>query len=135
MGELTHAGGIVFRRVNKIPRYLIITSKKNPEYWVFPKGHIVSGESAEQAAKREVLEETGIVASKSKFVGTFQFKDQDKAMDVSFFLMEYVAAKEATEDRKKRWCTYEEGLELLTFEDSRNLLRVSHVLVQESKDK
>lgn len=31
-------------------------------YWVFPKGHVDQGESFEQAAIREVREETGIQA-------------------------------------------------------------------------
>ena len=28
--------------------------------WIFPKGHVEAGESPEEAARREVLEETGI---------------------------------------------------------------------------
>lgn len=33
-------------------------------FWSCPSGHIELGENAEQAAKREVLEETGIIINK-----------------------------------------------------------------------
>lgn len=130
MIEPTHAGGIVFRRNNEVLEYLVINAKKHPEHWVFPKGHIILGEMPEEAAKREILEETGVAAQKISFICNIQFQDQDEIVNVSFFLMEYIATKDQGEPRKKRWCTYEESLQLLTFEDSRDLLRISHILVQ-----
>ena len=32
----------------------------NNSYWVFPKGHPEAGETPEQTAKRELIEETGM---------------------------------------------------------------------------
>lgn len=51
------AGGVV---LNKAGEVLLIRDRQG--YWVFPKGHLDPGETLQQAAVREVAEETGIVA-------------------------------------------------------------------------
>ncbi|ODS33944.1 MAG: putative mutator protein MutT4 [Candidatus Scalindua rubra] len=128
MSEFTHAGGIVIRRNKGTLHYLIVTAKKNPKHWVFPKGHIIVGETPEQTAKREVLEETGVEAKILDFVNTIKFKTRDEAIMAKFYLMEYIAEKGDAEDREKRWCTYDEALDLLSFEETRDLLRQSQPL-------
>ena len=130
MSQLTHAGGIVVRRDKDTIRCLVVTAKKNPQHWVFPKGHINVGETPEQTAKREVLEETGVQAKILDLVGTTEFQTRDEAVKVKFYLMEYVAEKGEAEDRGKRWCTYEEALDLLSFDDTRDLLRQSQPLAR-----
>jgi len=57
-GEVTEitAGGIVFNG----GKVLVLRNLKG--VWVFPKGHVELGESHEQAALREVLEESGLHA-------------------------------------------------------------------------
>jgi 8-oxo-dGTP pyrophosphatase MutT (NUDIX family) len=132
MSELTHAGGIVIRSVNGELQYLIITAKENPDHWVFPKGHIDLGETPEQTAKREVLEETGVEAEIIEFVGTNVFEAKGEAVRVKFFLMKYIGEKGNPENREKRWCTFEEGFKLLTFKDTQNLLQLSQPLAEKS---
>ena len=52
------AGGVVARRIGDLINFLII---KDPYgNWGLPKGHIENGESSEEAAIREVSEETGL---------------------------------------------------------------------------
>lgn len=51
------AGGVVFNQAGEV---LLLRDRMG--YWVFPKGHVDQGESLEQAAIREVQEETGIQA-------------------------------------------------------------------------
>ncbi|MCE5193811.1 MAG: NUDIX domain-containing protein [Candidatus Cryosericum sp.] len=57
-GEITEitAGGIVFNG----DRVLVLKNWK--DVWVFPKGHVELGESREEAALREVFEESGVHA-------------------------------------------------------------------------
>ena len=57
-GEITEitAGGIVFNG----DKVLVLRNWKG--VWVFPKGHVELGESREEAALREVFEETGLHA-------------------------------------------------------------------------
>jgi ADP-ribose pyrophosphatase YjhB (NUDIX family) len=54
----TSSGGVVFRRTNGHVDFLLI---RDPyANWGLPKGHIEGGESPEEAALREVEEETGL---------------------------------------------------------------------------
>jgi len=69
----THAGGIVFRRSRRSVSYLLVRANKPKDAWVFPKGHIESGEDAEKAALREVHEEAGIVATIVSFIGRLEY--------------------------------------------------------------
>lgn len=52
-------GAVVFRYENNVRKYLLIRNKRSA-HWGFPKGHIEPGETDEETALREVLEETGL---------------------------------------------------------------------------
>ena len=52
------AGALIYRIQNNIPYYLLLHYHSG--HWEFAKGHIEEGENPEEAAKREVEEETGI---------------------------------------------------------------------------
>lgn len=52
------AGGIVFRKTPRSIQFAIMKDSYNK--WAFPKGHVEEGESREEAAARETLEELGL---------------------------------------------------------------------------
>lgn len=52
-------GAVIYRKINGKIRFLLIKNKRSSN-WGFPKGHMEDGETPEETAKREVLEETGI---------------------------------------------------------------------------
>jgi 8-oxo-dGTP pyrophosphatase MutT (NUDIX family) len=54
----TSSGGVVYRTSQDGPQVLLIRDPYNN--WGLPKGHIEGGETPEQAALREVEEETGL---------------------------------------------------------------------------
>jgi 8-oxo-dGTP pyrophosphatase MutT (NUDIX family) len=60
--DSANRAGIIFRNGDK---YLLVRGKPNwegrPGKWGFPKGHVHEGETFEDGAIREALEETGIV--------------------------------------------------------------------------
>lgn len=47
--------------------------------WLMPKGHCEPGETLEETARREVLEETGLVAEVGPLLGktAYEFEDED----------------------------------------------------------
>ena len=66
------AGAVVYRSIKGKLRYLLIKNKRSSN-WGFPKGHLEMGETKYDAAKREVLEETGLHVSNAD--GGFVFKE------------------------------------------------------------
>ena len=54
----TSAGGVVFRREGDDVRFLLI--RDSYRNWGLPKGHLEQGEPPADAARREVVEETGL---------------------------------------------------------------------------
>lgn len=69
------AGGLVVDLTSEIPRGALIgrTDRQGRLLWSLPKGHIEAGETAEQAAVREVQEETGIAGDIIGELGTIDF--------------------------------------------------------------
>ena len=55
------AGGVIFRHSAKDPKIIeILLIQDSKQRWTIPKGHIEEGETARQAAEREIREETGL---------------------------------------------------------------------------
>ena len=123
MSRLTHAGGIVVRSYDDGPRYLVVQAAKNPNHWVFAKGHVEADESATEAALREVREEAGVEGQVLDHLGTLSFAQDGETAHVAFYLVQYLRDVPSQEERALRWCGYEEALTLLSFEESCDLLR------------
>ena len=131
MPNYTHAGGIVFKEDNGRIYYLVNTAKNNKNHWVFPKGHIETGESPEQTARREVLEETGIAARIIQYAGSNSYQFEDENVYTAFYLMKFTDKQGQKEDRDIQWGTYEEVMDRLTFDDTKNLLKIAHQKLSE----
>ncbi|MCU1656510.1 MAG: ADP-ribose pyrophosphatase [Pseudonocardiales bacterium] len=69
------AGGLIVDLDGDVPLGALIgrTDKLGRLLWSLPKGHIEEGETAEQAAVREVAEETGITGEILAELGTIDF--------------------------------------------------------------
>ena len=132
---VAQAGAIAFKIVEGAPSLLLVRARKNPEHWIFPKGHIDEGETAEIAASRELEEEAAISAELVAPVGALEFQSGEELVHVEYFLFRFTADIERTEDREVRWCTYEETLELLSHPDAAALLRKAHPLIKNDNSK
>jgi 8-oxo-dGTP pyrophosphatase MutT (NUDIX family) len=86
-GLVRAAGGVVHRRVDGVLEVLIV---HRPRYddWSIPKGKCEPGESDEQAALREVREETGLTCVLEAEIGSTSYVDhRGRDKRVRFFLM------------------------------------------------
>jgi len=123
MAIVAQAGAIVVRSDGDTPHVLLVTAKRDPRHWIFPKGHIEPGERPEATALREAREEAGVVGRVVAPAGTIEFPAGDDTMRVQYFLVEHERDVPPSEARERVWLPFDEALERLTFADSRSLLR------------
>lgn len=119
------AGTIVFNPETQT--FLILHYPQG--HWDFPKGHLEPGETEEEAALRELTEETSIVADVEKgFRGTVQYKYRKGwklvHKQVVFFLV--VTTEESVslshEHTGFEWLPFDRAFKQLTFKNSRDQL-------------
>jgi 8-oxo-dGTP pyrophosphatase MutT (NUDIX family) len=123
MKTIEQAGAIVVGMRKGNPHVLLITSKRNPEYWLFPKGHVEDGETLEEAALREAEEEAGVRGTLVDRAGSLSFSFKSESILVHYFLVMTDDPGRPEKGRQMAWCSYDEAIERLTFDDSRTLLR------------
>ncbi len=120
------AGGIVYRRVGAGIEVAIAEQRDRITHRMttrLPKGKIDPGESAADAAVREVAEEIGLRARVVAELGTVTYdypEDSNRVCkEVHYFLMEWVPAAPLELDGemdRMYWCAIDEAQKLLTFE-------------------
>lgn len=132
----TSAGGVVYRMDGGAPLFLLI--RDSYQNWGFPKGHLETGERAEDAALREVQEETGI--SDVSLRGTietidwyFRFRGRLIHKVCHFYLMETgeaMTSPQATEGITAcRWVAYEEATSAISYANARIVLKRAHEMI------
>jgi dihydroneopterin triphosphate diphosphatase len=98
-------------------------------YWHLAAGRVEAGETAVDAAARELLEETELVAPTLDDLGDDLGYD---GVRVHAFAARAPADWEPTlneEHDEYRWCSLDEALELLRYEEPREALRRAAVLL------
>lgn len=124
MPIIQQAGSIVVRVDGKEPQVLLVTAKRNPRNWIFPKGHIEKGETPEQAALRETKEEAGVLGRPLGPAGVLQYGFLGARARVEYFLVQFIKEVGAPEDgRQRAWYSVEEALDRLNYKNTRKLLR------------
>lgn len=109
------AGGIVFREGSK-PRIAVVRLRRD-KAWVLPKGKLCRGERALEAAKREVLEETGYQVSVHEFLGSMAYGFNGKIKIVQFWHMRAVGepvGKLMSDVKAVKWLSLKQAIETLT---------------------
>jgi 8-oxo-dGTP diphosphatase len=119
------AGGLVWREAPSRDLEVVVVHRPAYDDWSFPKGKLQSGETEEQAAIREVEEETGLLCRLERELGTTTHHDgQNRLKTVRYWQMTPVggALAAANEVDRAMWATRESAMELLSYERERGLL-------------
>jgi 8-oxo-dGTP pyrophosphatase MutT (NUDIX family) len=123
------AGGVIIKKEKGRPKVLLI--KDSYGHWTWPKGHIEKGESPEQAAAREISEETGqkrieVAELLGKQQYYFTLKGKRIFKTVYVFLVKASAREkisvQTSEIRAARWFWPDEALDTIEYEGSRSML-------------
>jgi bis(5'-nucleosidyl)-tetraphosphatase len=137
MIEETSAGALVFRDDPIRSARLFLVLHYPAGHWDFPKGAVEKGETEEQAAKREIFEETGIRVD--GFLPNFRkeieyyYRRQSNLSHkrVIFFLAQTSESKVriSFEHSGYDWLTYDQLQRRLTFENAKNVLREANAFL------
>jgi 8-oxo-dGTP diphosphatase len=121
------AGGILVRRTRQGPLEVALVHRPGREDWSYPKGKVEPGETFEDCARREVLEETGFRCRLGRFVGHTEYRDRkDRPKIVAYWLMAPESGFFYPNDEvdELRWLGVDEARGLLSYERDRDLLAV-----------
>ena len=135
------AGGLVVDLNGEVPRGALIgrTDRQGRLLWSLPKGHIEAGETAEQAAVREVEEETGISGEIVAELGTIDFwfvaEGRRVHKTVRHYLMRATGGELSDADvevTEVAWVPLAELSARLAYADERRLVRLAAEILEES---
>ncbi len=101
-------------------------------HWDFPKGHIEDNETKEEAALRELMEETGLKAElyqgfQEEFSYFFRYPNSTELIKKKvYFFIGKSESKDVVlshEHRGYLWLPYKKALDQLTFKNAKELLK------------
>ncbi len=112
------AGGVVVR-----DGLVLLVHRARYDDWSLPKGKLEPGETWEDAALREVWEETGVRCTLGEFLGSSHYEVSGAPKEVRWWAMATDdEARPSNEVDAVRWATSEEARDLLSYEHELQLL-------------
>jgi 8-oxo-dGTP pyrophosphatase MutT (NUDIX family) len=123
------AGGVVVSEGQVITIVPVKRAADGRRVLGLPKGHPDGDETPEQAATREVAEETGVHAELIEELGDVEYRYERRGRPVHkvvrFFLFEYRSGDLADHDHEieeARWMPLAEAAQRLTYEGEREMV-------------
>jgi 8-oxo-dGTP pyrophosphatase MutT (NUDIX family) len=138
----TSAGAVIYRVDPQTKECVYLIMRSTLGYWDFPKGKLETNETSEQAAVREVKEETGlaiIVDEGFKQSISYFFKDRNGDMvskTVIYFTAPTIESDVTVspEHMDYKWLSFDEARATLTFHNARQLLDLANEYVIHNKN-
>ncbi|PWU15015.1 MAG: hypothetical protein C5B45_03315 [Chlamydiae bacterium] len=120
---ITSFGIIPFRKLQEKWQVLLV-QHLNGQHWGFPKGRAEKTETAQEAAIRELKEETGLHVEQFLSLEPFieSYYDRDKAKTVSYFPASVTGTLKCQPEEilQARWFDLDEGIKQISFPESQN---------------
>ncbi len=95
--EISAGGFVVSKNDPSLVALMARFNRGGKLEWCIPKGHLEPGETNEQAAVREVFEETGLEAEITDYLGdvsyTFNQRGKNVSKTVHVFLMNHISGE------------------------------------------
>jgi 8-oxo-dGTP diphosphatase len=124
------AGGIILRTTPRGDEIMIVLRKRHQD-WTLPKGKVRDDESFQDAALREVEEETGCSCRLGNYLGTISYSDNGVPKVVMFWKMTVLQEKPVANNEEiaeAAWMQVPAAIQKLTHTQEKTLLaRVSNV--------
>jgi 8-oxo-dGTP pyrophosphatase MutT (NUDIX family) len=124
------AGGVVVRGDQMVAIVPVKRSADGSRVLGLPKGHPDGDETPEQAAAREIAEETGVTARLIDSLGEVEYRYERRGRSVHkvvrFFLFEYERGDLADHDHEieeAEWLPLADAAARLTYEGEREMVR------------
>jgi 8-oxo-dGTP pyrophosphatase MutT (NUDIX family) len=118
--EIEAAGGVVMRDCQ-----LLVVHRPRYDDWSLPKGKLDAGETFEEAALREVWEETGVRARLVRSLPPVRYSVRDRPKLVRYWLMAVESDPGFSPNDEVdavRWLSPAEAVELLTYERDKGVV-------------
>lgn len=130
-------GAIVYRVINGDIRFLLIKNKRSA-HWGFPKGHVEKGETPQQTAERELLEETGLkIEIVPEFESKSEYMIQSKVEKCVTIFLAKTAQTTTTIQQEEigdyAWLEYTKALQTLRFDNDRQILEQAYAFLMADK--
>ena len=119
-------GALVVRRGGQEPEILLI--KHNGGHWAFPKGHVEKGETEEETALREIMEETGLtVRLDNRYRQVVSYSPRKDVMkDVVYFVAHALSdcdgVAQEGEISQIKWVDMHSAVEYVSFDNDKKIL-------------
>ena len=126
MKRVRAAGGVVVRRSPEGALELLLVHRPRYDDWTFPKGKLADWEGEEEAALREVEEETGLSCDLGPEIATTRYRDsRGRPKQVRYYLMTGCKGSFEPHDEvdEVAWVDPEGAAALLSYERDLVVLR------------
>ena len=137
------AGCVIFRPAGDGVEVALI-QPRDREAWALPKGVIEPGETAEKAAAREALEETGLSGDIVAKIDTIKYSYVAKWEDpptrifkiVTFYLLRCTGGDVSKHDKEVdqvAWFPIRDAFRMSTYKQEKDILHKAQALIEQAK--
>jgi 8-oxo-dGTP pyrophosphatase MutT (NUDIX family) len=138
--EISAGGFVVSKKDSSLVALMARFNRGGKLEWCIPKGHLEVGETHEQAAIREVFEETGLKAEITDYLGdvsyTFNQKGKNVSKTVHVYLMNQISGELSMEHDPNHeaselaWVKLDELITKLSHGSEKRIAKVALDLIE-----